>query len=410
MYAITNWQTLPGLYSKADALKISERYDDVIVVEQIPQGYTMDVLGTENEVRFVSLQKIQDEVAITTDSKNANLVEAVATLNIGYSGRRKIHITYDPSLMVENATTILLKEPHETQDNAFSVKGFNVFKIKNFWDSGSSTTRGYHNDVLLFHGAETKIWCGVYVPSKNGLIWLVNEIIAALDNPMPIKEDSSQIIAIISGMLEEKEKALDDRVNQIQESIKEISASLTEEVRVFERAKIAQATLQKYGANKKDLAIKEIESIKKLANIDRVFCNDNKICATTMPMIASSKDHKIYLGRVAIEVNIKNSNISIFPVDIAVRNTKAHPHSSQDGNGSMCLGNISNDLAKMIGEYELASAFSLILAFIETFNESDAWGSSYILWPQVVNRKLVFPREFEKRWIISNDVKEGMEV
>jgi hypothetical protein len=410
MYAITNWATLPNLYAKADTLKISEHYDDVIVVEQIPQGYTMEVLGTENEVRFISLHKIQDEVAVTTDSKQTTLVEAVAALNLGYKGSRKLHVTYDPLLVVGNATTILLKTQDAPQNSTFSVKGFNVSDIRNFWDSGSSTTRGYYNDTLLFHGTENKIWSGVYISAKQGLLWLINEIIAALDNPIPIKEDSSKIIEMISSMLQEKEKSLADRINQIQDSIKEITSSLTEEVRAFERSKIAQATLQSYGADKKALAIREIDNIKKLAGIDRAFCNNNKICAITLPMVSSSKDHKIYLGRVAIEVNIRNSSVLIFPVDIAVKNTKAHPHSSQDGNGSVCLGNITGDLAKMIGEYELSSAFSLIIAFIETFNEADAWGSSYALWPRVVDGKIVFPEEFEKRWIVGGVVEEGMTV
>ena len=92
-----------------------------------------------------------------------------------------------------------------------------------------------------------------------------------------------------------------------------------------------------------------------------------------------------------------------------ITNTRAHPHANSDGSGSMCFGNIQSDLARMIAEYELSSAFSLVVAFLETYNPNDAWGSSYKLWPRVVNGSLQFPDQFKTDWILGS-VAEGMKV
>ena len=409
MYAITNWKEL-GSYQDSDAIKISERFDPVIVVSELPQGYSHEQLGEDLGVQFVKLHKLDNEKMITTDTQNDVVIAAVETLAETYKGHRKIHVTYDNNLVIDGATVILLRKQVPINSARASGLGFNVSTVVGFADSSASTTRGYLNDILLFHGTEKRIVAGCVLTSKTGHMWLINKMIEALDNPVKIKEDSSKIIKMIENMLDAKEKGLVERLKQADETIKSLQESLVEETRAFERIALSMEVLRSYGNDKKELAVKEIDSIANLHQVGRVFCNDTSVCIETKPIIATAKKTQIYIGRIAIEINIKNSVINMTPIDMAIEGKKAHPHSDPDGYGRLCLGSIKGDIASMIGRYELSSAFSLILAFAETFNPNDAWGATYNLWPRVENGKLVFPEKFKKEWLINTNIVEGMEV
>jgi hypothetical protein len=411
MYAITNWKDMPDLYSKADTLKVSENFDDVIVVATLPQGYTYQTLGTDGEIIFVEIAKMQDQVMITTDSSRQLVKDAVAELNTQYNGTRKIHLTIDSTILIDGATTIYLRRDTERYTDSFpSGRGFQLVPIRDFNDSPASTTRGYLNETLLFHGTEKKIITGCYFTAKSGYVWLVKEIIKALDNPIPIKEDTSKVISLIEKMLIEKETALASRIAQIQSSIQAATENMIEEIRSLERTQLSSEVLKQYGSNKKELAIKEIETVSKLDQVERVSCNGERICVSTKPLISHAKDISIYLGRINIEIDIKSGRVLMLPIDLSIAGSKAHPHANSDGGGGLCLGNIASDVAAMIGRYELSSVFSLMLAFAETFNQSDAWGASYKLWPRVTNGTISFPVDFKKEWINNYEIVEGMKV
>jgi hypothetical protein len=86
------------------------------------------------------------------------------------------------------------------------------------------------------------------------------------------------------------------------------------------------------------------------------------------------------LGEYVISINIKSGLIHLANLTRTVGG-KAHPHAYDSG--GLCLGNIEESVAKLIGQYQFAQLFALLIKFIENPNEDDQFGRRTYNWPIV---------------------------
>ena len=85
------------------------------------------------------------------------------------------------------------------------------------------------------------------------------------------------------------------------------------------------------------------------------------------------------LGRYRIEIQVSGSRgvVRCFNLDHRP-NGYHHPH--VQGDGSCCLGNIADGVARLLGEYEFAALAGLMVQFLRTVNPGD-WYTPITNWP-----------------------------
>jgi hypothetical protein len=92
--------------------------------------------------------------------------------------------------------------------------------------------------------------------------------------------------------------------------------------------------------------------------------------ATTSAITIEHEDYEFPLGRYEIQIPA-NGDVRIKALDEHPNADHPHPHVAHDGRP--CLGNISGDLAKLIGRMRYAEALQLIGKFLSSFNSENPY-------------------------------------
>lgn len=108
----------------------------------------------------------------------------------------------------------------------------------------------------------------------------------------------------------------------------------------------------------------------------------------------NEKTRKLHeIGRMRIDLRTAPSTISqivrIFNLTRRVGGLNVdmhHPHVFTDG--APCFGNVGNDFAALLAEYQIANAAYLAIQFVESVNPADSAGRYIVNWPVVSTTKV----------------------
>jgi hypothetical protein len=118
----------------------------------------------------------------------------------------------------------------------------------------------------------------------------------------------------------------------------------------------------------------EYDRIRSHPLVTDLTIKDDLIIATTLPLTTTFEDERVHLGRFAIEIHL-NGDVRISNLTRRLWNFD-HPHIRD---GSPCLGNIQDGIAKLIGTYQLAAVIQVLIDFLQLVNPRE-WVVSVEYW------------------------------
>jgi hypothetical protein len=102
-----------------------------------------------------------------------------------------------------------------------------------------------------------------------------------------------------------------------------------------------------------------------------ISLNDGGVLkATTAPITIEHDEYEFPLGRYEIQIPA-NGDVRIKVLDEHPNAEHPHPHVAHDGRP--CLGNISADLAKLVGKLRYAEALQLLHSFLSSYNPENPY-------------------------------------
>lgn len=105
--------------------------------------------------------------------------------------------------------------------------------------------------------------------------------------------------------------------------------------------------------------------------LEDVVVHDERIEATTPPILLPWEEHEYALGRLAIEIELATDRLKVRSVDGVGPGDHPHPHVSAAG--VPCLGNIGPGVAKLLAEGHYAAVFAVLLQFLRSYTPGDAY-------------------------------------
>ena len=85
------------------------------------------------------------------------------------------------------------------------------------------------------------------------------------------------------------------------------------------------------------------------------------------------------LGRIRILISLERQTIHFKALD-QVHPYWDHPHCM---GGTACFGNVQQTVTQLLSEGQLVSLILILLNFLASANDSDAWGHSICTWPKL---------------------------
>lgn len=164
----------------------------------------------------------------------------------------------------------------------------------------------------------------------------------------------------------EEAAALEGEIAFLRDTLEAYGRHLTGEARRAAQARGGAAGLQAPG----------VEAIAVLGEVQEVQGSDSGLVVVTVPLVAEHEGRRYALGSFRIDLG--------FDGGIAVRNLTDprgecdHPHVRR---GRPVLGGAAVGVAKLIGEYQLAAAVSVLLDFLQTV-DARAWEAPITAWPE----------------------------
>ncbi|MDZ4836187.1 MAG: hypothetical protein SGJ27_20610 [Candidatus Melainabacteria bacterium] len=130
-----------------------------------------------------------------------------------------------------------------------------------------------------------------------------------------------------------------------------------------------------------ELRGREFDQICALANVESVSVRDAWIVVTTANLycLNPSSGVKYDIGKFEIQINAKEHTIRWLNQTRRVNGFHA-PH--VNGEGLACMGNTKELFPMLLKKQEYASVVQIAIAFVETVNVDDNWGSQITNWPR----------------------------
>jgi len=133
------------------------------------------------------------------------------------------------------------------------------------------------------------------------------------------------------------------------------------------------------GEDGEEMAKKEWEEVMKLTPhmyTDVMINESGVLVAITQPVTINYDDWDFDMGEYIVQINMVTGELNIVSANGGDHNGHDHPHISS---GKPCLGNIAEDLAKMIGEHQVTASLILINEYLHSVNE-EGWYVSISGW------------------------------
>ncbi len=121
-------------------------------------------------------------------------------------------------------------------------------------------------------------------------------------------------------------------------------------------------------ARKQVQALLQVQSSGQYTHI--AFDGEGVLHATTAPVTIEHEGYEIPLGRYEVEIP-SNGDVRIKALDEHPTADHPHPHIAHDHRP--CLGNISGDVAKLIGKLRYAEVLQLLHSFLSSFNAENPY-------------------------------------
>jgi len=116
---------------------------------------------------------------------------------------------------------------------------------------------------------------------------------------------------------------------------------------------------------------KSLLHLQTAGTFSRVELNDNGVLlATSSPITIEHEGYEFPVGRYEIQIPA-NGDVRIKALDEHPDAEHPHPHVARDNRP--CLGNISADLAKLIGKMRYAEALQLLHSFLSSYNPENPY-------------------------------------
>lgn len=325
--------------------------------------------------------------------------------------------------------------PRETEEiHKIDIKGFTLNKEKiEFWNKegqpdpcpqGKSLSykKPIRNSELILDDLGV-----VMATVSDGAIYVHNDFIHArdkrdLDNGFAIVEyilnyaaDKTKLLKHLKSGVEEKSKRVLEEILKSQYKIRfdkeqiQLKASkdvitqyekgITEAVRkVISTEKIIEAL--KNNIDDVPMALdktwKSIEKMKDGKTYSNICLTKTCIKAVTTPITCKFKGEEYAFGRYEVSLYF-NGECKIKGLDTRVDNHYDHPHVT---NGSVCWGNFSGWIPKLIGSSEFDVALDQVYTFLCHYDEGNPY-KRIDAWPKAI--KVTEPKKKET-------VKEEMEI
>jgi len=398
MYAIINWNE-HGL--SGDPVKISERFDEVILSEEIPRNFLATTVFTEGDVAYVTLQAQESMSAnIIVSGSMAERTPAVAEMLLRCKSPIPLIFSYNNNARKDGYRQVILRETNRR----VKLYGY-MGRIAPMQDSPIYDHRVFTDvqQILIGEGTADCMYLSASSESQSGWQKIVDAVVAAFGVKSEIKDSDEEIAKIFEDILRKRKEELQELYRK--DVIREEKAlkDYVEIAGLVQRTVMLMTAFEGYEANKIDLIKKEIAEVRRTHLIENVTTQDQWLCLHTDPIIAKGNKGDRLMGRMTIMVNMQNGNILLKSHDITV-SRKPHPHCGEDGRP--CFGTASEEIAALFAKREMGSLTQLLLAFLQQYNISDGWGARAIHWPKVVDGKIELD-ESEGRRIHNNQIIEG---
>ena len=124
---------------------------------------------------------------------------------------------------------------------------------------------------------------------------------------------------------------------------------------------------------------REISAIRKNPKVAKVFTDPSlpdTLIIETKRIYIYHDERKYYLGKYKIYINIAEGTIRFDNPKWRDDHLNCiHPHIKKTGD--ICYGNISTEISRLIGKYELAALVTLLISFLESYNHEDCYCKIY---------------------------------
>lgn len=169
------------------------------------------------------------------------------------------------------------------------------------------------------------------------------------------------------------------RAEEIQQAISEAMTMITEKVREQTIVNKELAWLEQNVQEVQEGLAAEFQKLMDIPEVDEINCMRRKLVVKLNDIVIEFNGRRYLLGRPIIEIH-QNGTIKISNPGNTV-SRKPHPHVNSEGDP--CLGNISEGIAKLIGQFEFATAVQILIEFLKNFNEGEQYRGAHITnWPR----------------------------
>lgn len=394
MYAVLNykdWKTLSG-----EVVKIWDGKDTMLIESQ-PSGTRLEPVAQVGEISVVNLlppianhnptKYISGNTALKTAHGDANTIKAIENI----VGRYFICNYSDPHIDKDDEDAVFIywgSQPFgatrtDLQDTTVPVGKDNIRMRPADVLSPLSVTIT-HNDELyvLAQGTREKIFVQQLSPKE-----LINVLLAYKDAKETRLQPSVEYIKkTFEDILNKSKKDVEASIQTIREEVIGLQTQIIKSVRKQNKLQIA---LDQFGETIKvtnDDIVKKMEEIARIESVRKCLFIGNKLLVETAPIKCETKNATHLIGRLQIHINLTNFSITFDNLDL-VYDRKPAPHVF--GDGHPCLGNISADIPKLLGSYELSAAVALLIGFLQQANTADPEGRKVAYWPQLTSKNKI---------------------
>ena len=186
------------------------------------------------------------------------------------------------------------------------------------------------------------------------------------------KAERERYVSIKLSALMAKETELARNISSNEREVQECMDSIVRLTRAVSTDRMMLDDLRARTERKKsEDAGREYLSILKLMPqpYKEITFDDQELKAYTHCIVIDYDDTEYEIGEFVVTISFSSGRLTIKNVSKAVDGYD-HPHIS---NGSVCLGNISTGIGKMLGEFEFVGALTVLHEYLKSYNDSDAY-------------------------------------
>lgn len=213
---------------------------------------------------------------------------------------------------------------------------------------------------------------------------LTNGIDATLSDPELLKRRVKD--NIVAGLTAYYKNGLKYKEQELNNTITSRDDTGTTYNTLVQKVKLLAYELEGLRNNSKELdeitktAQEEIDDIFKINKVQKVEYANERIIFTTNFLHFHNPDTNVIhqLGQLEVTANLKDFSLSFKNKTMRFRGSYDHPHILK---GNICYGNFGIGLPELIQQGRLSVFIDMIIAFLETCNPKDEWGSMSIYWP-----------------------------